>query len=48
MRAIRDHFRAAAAGDERTRLGLDEHPTDVELECLAQTWSEHCKSYNFV
>ena len=18
-------------------------PTDVELECLAQTWSEHCK-----
>lgn len=32
MRAIRDHFE---------RLGRD--PTDAELECLAQTWSEHCK-----
>ncbi|MEM1167445.1 MAG: AIR synthase-related protein [Planctomycetota bacterium] len=31
MRAIRDHFVA---------LGRD--PTDVELETLAQTWSEHC------
>ncbi|MBL8969437.1 MAG: hypothetical protein JNK56_02595, partial [Myxococcales bacterium] len=32
MAAIRDHF--AAAGRD---------PTDAELECLAQTWSEHCK-----
>ncbi len=32
MRAIAEHF--------RTR-GRD--PTDAELECLAQTWSEHCK-----
>jgi phosphoribosylformylglycinamidine synthase len=31
MRTIRDHFRAA---------GRD--PTDVELESIAQTWSEHC------
>ena len=31
MQAIRDHF---------SRLGRD--PTDVELETLAQTWSEHC------
>jgi phosphoribosylformylglycinamidine synthase len=31
MRAIQAHFRA---------LGRD--PTDVELETLAQTWSEHC------
>ncbi len=22
---------------------LEREPTDVELECLAQTWSEHCK-----
>jgi phosphoribosylformylglycinamidine synthase len=44
MRAIRDHIRAAAARDpRRTALGLDEQPTDAELECLAQTWSEHCK-----
>lgn len=32
LKAIRDHF---------NKLGRD--PTDVELESLAQTWSEHCK-----
>ncbi len=32
MKAIRDHF-----------AGRDRDPTDAELECLAQTWSEHCK-----
>ncbi|MBA3937794.1 MAG: phosphoribosylformylglycinamidine synthase subunit PurL [Planctomycetes bacterium] len=31
MQAIQDHFRA-----------LGRRPTDVELESLAQTWSEHC------
>ncbi len=32
MRVIVDYF---------NKVGRD--PTDVELECLAQTWSEHCK-----
>ncbi|WP_067072596.1 phosphoribosylformylglycinamidine synthase subunit PurL [Methanoculleus horonobensis] len=32
LHAIRDYFR-----------GLGRKPTDVELESLAQTWSEHCK-----
>lgn len=36
MRAIRDEF---------ARLGRD--PTDVELETLAQTWSEHCQHKTF-
>jgi phosphoribosylformylglycinamidine synthase II len=27
----------------RRRVGLGSKITDVELECLAQTWSEHCK-----
>ncbi len=31
MRAIQQHYREA-----------DREPTDVELETLAQTWSEHC------
>ncbi|MCP4246116.1 MAG: phosphoribosylformylglycinamidine synthase [bacterium] len=31
MEAIREHFRC-----------LDRDPTDLELETLAQTWSEHC------
>src|SRR3989344_1349102 len=32
MKVIRAHFK-----------NLDRNPTDVELEALAQTWSEHCK-----
>ena len=44
MRAIRDHFaRAGEADAGRRAAGLDGRPTDVELETLAQTWSEHCK-----
>jgi len=31
MQTIRDHFAA-----------LDRDPTDIELESVAQTWSEHC------
>ena len=31
MQTIRDHF-----------LSLDRDPTDIELESIAQTWSEHC------
>lgn len=31
MQTIRDYFR-----------GLDREPTDIELETIAQTWSEHC------
>ncbi len=43
MRSIRDHFREAARDPRRRAAGLGVEPTDVELECLAQTWSEHCK-----
>ena len=43
MKAVRDHFVRAAASSDRHDFGLGEAPTDVELECLAQTWSEHCK-----
>jgi phosphoribosylformylglycinamidine synthase len=43
MQAIRDHFKQAGGDPRRAMAGLGEAPTDVELECLAQTWSEHCK-----
>ncbi len=43
MRAIRDYFRQAGSDPRRRELGLNDQPTDVELEMLAQTWSEHCK-----
>ena len=32
LQVIRDHFNK-----------LDREPTDIELESIAQTWSEHCK-----
>ena len=43
MRTIRDHFGHLEDDPRRRQVGLSGRPTDVELECLAQTWSEHCK-----
>ncbi len=43
MHAIRDYFASDLVKKSRSELGLPELPTDVELECIAQTWSEHCK-----
>ncbi|WP_028573780.1 phosphoribosylformylglycinamidine synthase subunit PurS [Desulfonatronovibrio hydrogenovorans] len=43
MQTIRDYYRDPRIKRQRADLGLPDQPTDVELECLAQTWSEHCK-----
>ncbi len=43
MRTIRGYFADPARKEARKALGLGPSPTDVELEILAQTWSEHCK-----
>jgi len=43
MKIIQEYFRREEVARERTGLGLSANPTDVELEALAQTWSEHCK-----
>jgi phosphoribosylformylglycinamidine synthase II len=44
MHAIQAHYRKDEVQAERTAIGISPNaPTDVELECLAQTWSEHCK-----
>jgi len=43
MRVIRDHYRAPDTRSQRAAAGLPACPTSVELEILAQTWSEHCK-----
>ena len=40
MQAIQNYFRNA---EGREAFNLSNSPTDVELEVLAQTWSEHCK-----
>ena len=44
MQAIQAHYRMAEHQTARDSVGISTNaPTDVELECLAQTWSEHCK-----
>ncbi|HET6419068.1 MAG TPA: phosphoribosylformylglycinamidine synthase subunit PurS [Geobacteraceae bacterium] len=43
MRIIQAHFRDEKVIDDRKKWGMPPCPTDVELEALAQTWSEHCK-----
>lgn len=43
MMAIREYFKEEDVISERKTVGLSSKPTDVELEMLAQTWSEHCK-----
>ena len=43
MKAIQTHYRDPEVQSAREELGLPPNaPTDAELECLAQTWSEHC------
>ena len=41
MKSIQNYYRETAKA--RAEKGLPAMPTDVELEVLAQTWSEHCK-----
>jgi phosphoribosylformylglycinamidine synthase subunit PurSL len=43
MHAIQAYFRDAQRQQQRQTYGLGTEPTDVEMEALAQTWSEHCK-----
>ena len=43
MKIIQAHFRDPRTREVRRTVGLGGRPTDVELEALAQTWSEHCK-----
>ncbi|RLB64044.1 MAG: phosphoribosylformylglycinamidine synthase, partial [Deltaproteobacteria bacterium] len=43
MEAIRKAYQDPSFLTAREHVGLGPQPTDVELECLARTWSEHCK-----
>ncbi|MCX5814095.1 MAG: phosphoribosylformylglycinamidine synthase subunit PurL [Proteobacteria bacterium] len=40
---IQKYFLRNEIIEERKGMGLSASPTDVEMEVLAQTWSEHCK-----
>ena len=43
MKVLQEYFQKKNIIAQRNKVGLTEKITDVELECLAQTWSEHCK-----
>jgi len=43
MLCIKDYYASPEVVAHRKAKGLPAAPTDAELECLAQTWSEHCK-----
>jgi phosphoribosylformylglycinamidine synthase subunit PurSL len=43
MKTIASHLQDSTVLAKRKAMGLNGKITDVELECLAQTWSEHCK-----
>lgn len=43
FQAIKKYFKVPETIEERKTVGLDNKITDVEIEALAQTWSEHCK-----
>ena len=43
MKTIQRYFNDKRVIEERKAVGLDGRITDVEIEAIAQTWSEHCK-----
>ncbi|UCG39649.1 MAG: phosphoribosylformylglycinamidine synthase subunit PurS, partial [bacterium] len=43
MKAIQSYYARPDVRSLRKKVGLPAMPTDVELDSLAQTWSEHCK-----
>lgn len=43
MQTIADYYSDPETRKQREKLGIGVEPTDVEMEMLAQTWSEHCK-----
>lgn len=40
---IQSYFREDRVKSNRIQRGLPQNPTWIEIECLAQSWSEHCK-----
>jgi len=43
IKAIQAYYEQEEVRAEREVAGLPAQPTDIEIEVLAQTWSEHCK-----
>ncbi|MFN8370771.1 MAG: AIR synthase-related protein [Bacteriovoracaceae bacterium] len=43
LEQIKSYFNDSTTKEVRKKLGLPNNPTDVEIEIIAQSWSEHCK-----
>lgn len=43
LETVRSYYNRPEVKKRRLEGGLPSSPTDVEMEILAQTWSEHCK-----
>ncbi len=43
MTAVKDYFAGSETSAMRIARGVGAEATDVEIEMIAQTWSEHCK-----
>ena len=43
LAAIKNYYQNEQVREQRKQRELPCNPTDVEIEILAQTWSEHCK-----
>lgn len=43
MQVIKNYYSQEDVRAYRKKIGLAQDPTDVEIEAIAQTWSEHCK-----
>src|SRR5208337_1595211 len=43
MKSIQAYLRDEKVQQKRREIGISSQITDVELEAIAQTWSEHCK-----
>ncbi|MBT3582451.1 phosphoribosylformylglycinamidine synthase [Candidatus Woesearchaeota archaeon] len=47
MKTVRDYYKKSTVIAEREKVGLSAKATDVELELVAQTQSDHCKHKTF-
>jgi len=43
LHTIKGYYARPEVKAQRAKFGLGDEPTDVEMEIIAQTWSEHCK-----
>lgn len=43
IKHIKTHYRDESVAARRAEKNLPPQPTDVEIEIIAQSWSEHCK-----